>query len=236
MEQPNLILTKTDREILNSYMTLMDGLSNYLGSGYEFVLHSLENYERSVIKIINGFHTGRTVGAPITDLALSMLERIRSTGQTSGHVSYFSKNKKGEPLKSTTITVVGEGGRIIGLMCINRYLNTPLNEVLGDLMNFDQEQAPKANGADTSSSVSINNKETFAENIDDLITQSMTAVRREVTADTSIPANGKNREIVRRLNDMGIFGVKDAVAKVAAALNISKNTVYLHIRNMSAEK
>lgn len=40
------------------------------------VLHSLEDTEHSVIKIINGHHTGRTEGMPITDLALQMLEEI----------------------------------------------------------------------------------------------------------------------------------------------------------------
>ena len=61
--------------------------------------HSLENYDHSVIKIINGFHTGRTEGAPITDLALSMLERINGK-DGAGSISYYTKNKKGEPLQS----------------------------------------------------------------------------------------------------------------------------------------
>ena len=76
MKESNVALTETDRLVLASYCDMIDGLSQYLGSAYEFVLHSLEDMDRSVIKIINGFHTGRKVGAPITDLALSMLSRI----------------------------------------------------------------------------------------------------------------------------------------------------------------
>ena len=34
-------LTKTDKAILNSYNKMLDGLSMYLGEGYEIVLHSL---------------------------------------------------------------------------------------------------------------------------------------------------------------------------------------------------
>lgn len=37
-------LTKTDKAILNSYNKMLDGLSMYLGEGYEIVLHSLEDY------------------------------------------------------------------------------------------------------------------------------------------------------------------------------------------------
>lgn len=79
-----IVLTETDRMILESYKNLLEGLSAYLGNAYEFVLHSLENYDRSVIKIINGFHTGRTEGAPITDLALSMLEEIQKQNAAGG--------------------------------------------------------------------------------------------------------------------------------------------------------
>ena len=51
--------TRMDRMVLESYKTLCEGLANYLGDGYEIVLHSLENYDNSVIKIINGYYTGR---------------------------------------------------------------------------------------------------------------------------------------------------------------------------------
>ena len=81
MEQKNskktMSFTRMDRMVLESYKTLCEGLANYLGDGYEIVLHSLENYDNSVIKIINGYYTGRKEGAPITDLALHMLEDIR---------------------------------------------------------------------------------------------------------------------------------------------------------------
>ena len=72
-------LTEIDRKILQSYDTVLDGLAEYLGEGCEIVLHSLENLEQSVIKIVNGHHTGRTIGAPITNLAMEMLEEIQAS-------------------------------------------------------------------------------------------------------------------------------------------------------------
>ena len=51
-----LVLTKTERAILASYQTMLDGLALYLGDGYELVLHSLEDLSHSVIKIINGYY------------------------------------------------------------------------------------------------------------------------------------------------------------------------------------
>ena len=106
-----LILTKADRLILDSYKTVLDGFSEYFGEGYELVLHSLEDLEHSVIKIINGHYTNREEGAPITDLALTMLERIRK--QSSPHSLVYFNRKNGSTLKSATIPIIGEGGRII---------------------------------------------------------------------------------------------------------------------------
>ena len=77
MEQQGIILTDTDRQILQSYRNLVRGLEDYLGDAYEIVLHSLESMENSVIAIANGHHTGRTEGSPITDLALYMLNSIQ---------------------------------------------------------------------------------------------------------------------------------------------------------------
>ena len=95
MPTGNLKLTSLDKKILHSYCQTLDGLSNYLGNGYEIVLHSLEDYEHSAIKVINGYHTGRTEGAPITDLALKMLEQIRRNEENDHGVIYFSTNSKG---------------------------------------------------------------------------------------------------------------------------------------------
>lgn len=219
-------LTIVDQEILKSYACFIEGIANYLGNGYEIVLHSLENYENSVIKIINGEHTGRVIGSPITNKALEMLDIFEKTGSSSE--TYFSLNKKGEPLKSTTIAIKGEGGRIIGLLCMNFYMNTSFSEVLKTFIptepitNMD-DFAKKTEG------------EVFAENIDDMITGIFNSVKNHVLDDQSISASNKNKAIVAELDEKGIFKIKDSVTKVADLLGISKNTVYLHLRNNSQE-
>ena len=217
MKDYNVHLTLIDRIILDSYKVLLEGLADYLGSGYEMVLHSLEDTEHSVIKIINGHHTGRAEGMPITDLALQMLEQIKKEGE-KGYISYFTNNKKGEPLKSTTIVVRGEESRIIGLLCINFYLNTNFSEILSGFI------------PDITSRAQVKT-ETFASNLDELIYSKVSEVRSEVMEDDHILPSLKNKEIINILCQQGVFTLKDAVVKVAEYLDISKNTVYMHIRN-----
>ena len=72
------ILSELDYQILESYRQIIHGLGEYLGSAYEIILHNLGSYDHSVIAIENGHYTGRKVGAPITNMALDMLESIRN--------------------------------------------------------------------------------------------------------------------------------------------------------------
>jgi len=222
MDEAAIVLTNTDKAILESYMQLCEGLSDYLGDGYELVLHSLENYDHSVVKIINGYHTGRAEGAPITDFALTLLTQIRSR-QDAGYITYTSQNKKGEPLKSTTITIQGEGGRIIGLLCINFYMNTPFTQVIGSY--FPERESAARNHRE---------RESFVDNVDELIYTAVHEVRSQVMNDPAISSINKNKEIIAQLLARGIFNLKDSVLKTAQILAIGKNTVYMHIRNLSS--
>lgn len=217
MKDYTVRLTVIDRMILESYKSMLDGLANYLGDGYELVLHSLENMEHSAIKVVNGFHTGRKEGAPITDLALAMLGEIQED-KDKEYVSYYTKNKNGDQLKSATLAIQGEGSRIIGLLCINFYLNTPFADILS---NFIQTETK-----------TISKSENFVANVDELIESSVEAVRAEVEADTQIRQLLKNKEIISRLYHQGIFELKDSVVKTAQHMGISKNTVYMHLRNL----
>ena len=216
-----LKLTKTDRIILDSYATMIEGLSEYLGSAYEISLHSLEDYNHSVVRIMNGYHSGRTKGAPLTDLALNMLKRITdgNISEKKSYTSYNAISQSGEHLKSSTIPIEGENGRIIGILCINLYLDTPLHEILESIVSKKPDTE----------------KEYFASTMTEAITEAVNDARSQVMHNSSIPAANKNKALIRILNDKGIFNIKDSVIIVSEALGISKNTVYLHLRSIAEE-
>lgn len=221
MNQNYIILTKNEKLILSSYKTLVDGLADYLGNGYEIILHSLENLDQSIIKIINGHYTGRSKGSPITDLALSMLETLKKNNDKKS-LSYFNKSKNGVIMKSTTIPITGENDRIIGLLCINFYTDLPLSDILSKFIPTESDFQSKDEVL-----------ETFTEDIDTLIISALEEARLNVMQNLDIPTSNKNKEIIRHLNTKGIFNLKDSVIKVATYMGISKNTVYMHLRNMT---
>ena len=221
-----LRLSEVDKQILHSHALMLDGLGNCFGSTHEVILHSLENLESSAIKVINGHFSNRKEGAPITDMALKMLSQVESEHDYAVK-PYYNKNQKGVILKSSTIPVIGENDRIIGLICINMHLEMPLIDYLQDLLPSGQQN---------DMSQELKNSEHFSDNIDELITTSLTKVKQAVESDPNVSHLNQNKEIVIRLYDQGIFNLKDSVIKIADRLGISKNTIYLHIRNHKKEE
>lgn len=224
MEKHGIELTTTDQAILQAFSRFCDGLSEYLGPGYEIVLHSLGDYDHSAIKVLHGEHTGRKAGAPITDLALFMLDDFYRNGGKQGCPPYLSRNRNGDQLMSTTIPIYGENNRIIALLCMNFFLATPFNAFIQRFMPTDaipavyMENAPK--------------KESYMEDVRDVL-KSAVAEAEEELREQSVSSSNWNKEIISRLQERGIFNLKNAVQECADVLGISKNTVYLHLRNLS---
>jgi predicted transcriptional regulator YheO len=75
--------------------------------------------------------------------------------------------------------------------------------------------------------------ETYTNNSNEMIATAVSSAQLEVSNNPSITAPNRNKEIIYILNEKGIFQLKDAVVQVAHYLGITKNTVYLHLRNLS---
>jgi predicted transcriptional regulator YheO len=222
-------LSKTDIQILESHKKTMTALAAYLGDSFEFVLHDLIDLDHSIVKIINGKLSGRKEGAPITDLALELLEKVNNGNKGSRSASqppaaaepyftYFSKSKYGKPVKSVTMAIFGEKKRIIGLLCINMYLDQPIASLL--------------NGFFSNQTQFIN--EHFISDSDELVVRALGKVKKEVMNNKTVPVSLKNKEIITLLYHQGIFKLKNAILVISKDLAISKNTVYLHLRRLQA--
>lgn len=209
--------SETDKKILESYKSILEGLSLYMGSGYEIVLHSLENLSSSAIKVFNGDYSGRKEGAPITDLALRMLEEIKKSGNPHTNMVYTNRNNQGVPIHSATLPIVGDHNNIIGLICINFYSNISLNKFFENIFN---------------TSISSEQDETFVNDSDELIHTVISKAKSLVYSNPMVLSADKNKEIIHYLYEKNIFDLKNSIQIVSSSLGISKNTVYMHIRNI----
>lgn len=192
------------------------GISDFLGNGCEVSLYSLDEGQMILQDIYNGFHSGCYKNASPPQRIRSLLHQLTDSRER-GHITEFMHTQNGEPLKTTVIGLKNPAGDLWGALCIDMYLNTPLHKML------DQFMPPKAAG----STQALNG-------VEDMIDRALRQTRKRVLADTCIPQNMKNREIIAELYEKGIFNIKDAVVRIASSLDISKNTVYMHLRNFSS--
>ncbi len=221
MKNPTVVLTDLDRLILDNYMITADGVADFWGNSCEVIVHSLESLDASIIKIVNGSHSGRSVGSPITDVALTTLNQLSEDSEKK-YFTYFAKNKRGEQMKSSIVAIRGEHGNVIGLFCINFYLNTSFHSLI---QSFSETSSNNNSGGSLS--------ETFVDNAEDLMLYALEEAKQIVYNDMTISSSNKNKEIVSLLYSKGIFNLKDSVITISDRLGISKNTVYMHIRNLN---
>ena len=205
--------------ILEQYKTLVEFLGQALGSDYEVVLHDLSEGSNAIVAIVNGHISGRSMGAPLTALALRFLAD-KEYEQHDYKVGYRGVSRKNGNLRSSTMFIKDEAGQVIGMLCINFYLDSPLSEIVQSI---------------TGNPRSRTESEYFASSMPEALSEAIGNARKIVMQNPSIPSTNKNKELIRILYEKGIFKVKDAVASVAEALDISKNTVYLHLRSFQKE-
>lgn len=222
---PNYIFSREDYQTLEQYKNIADALGQLFGSACEVVLHSFEDLNSSVIYIHNGELTGRGLGSPVTDKALQILQDSeRSREQKSG--VYYTRNKHNHLMRSTSTIIKNPSGHAIGMLCINFDVSVPLDTLFKILLPQEASQLPEQQG----------DSENFAIDVDDLITSQTLKAKARIFADNSIPMRQKTKEVVAVLKDQGIFKLREAVSKVAAALNVSRDVVYLHLRQIKKQE
>ncbi len=211
-------LSESDFKILDAMKNVVDGIAAMYGEHTEVLLHSLDVRDASIIKIANGYITGRTVGAPITNLALLKLNEGHDVSK-----SYLTKSPDGKTLRSITTVIRNSENEAIGLLCINANIDAPFQAVMRSLM---PEMLTPTDNHDS--------PEIFARNNDEMMQSSIESIREKVLNDKSISASKKSREIMTRLHDLGVFNLKDSIPTVATQLEISIHTIYRYLREIKS--
>lgn len=183
-------------------------------------MHDLRVPERSIVKLMNGNVSGRRaggplIGGPMNDIALSVLSRRRSPDPRL--LSYATTTADGRTLRSTTTLFYNANGDPFAGFCLNHDLSVPLATVKW-LDGIVGGEAGNGGGEDVAQATTTD----FSAVLDTLID--------ECIAKESEPAEALDRDARMRimvdLDSRGAFLMRGAVVKVAAALGVSKFTIY----------
>jgi predicted transcriptional regulator YheO len=104
-------------DLKDKWGAIVNCIADVLGPKAEVVLHDVSCPDRSVIMIRNGHVTGRTTGAPLTDLGFYMLRESEYRIETLG--IYRSKTDDGKLLQCNAANLRDGRGKIEAILCIN---------------------------------------------------------------------------------------------------------------------
>jgi predicted transcriptional regulator YheO len=217
-------------DIMKHYEVLTNFLGNVLSDNYEIALLDLREGKRCITAIANGQNSGRTIGAPLTDLALKIIkEGIWKKEPYLLNYSGLTKDKR--PLISSTF-FIKEGQELLGMLCLN--VDTQIYQQLC-------QSILKLGGLsiDTPSSkfidLPVEHTETFTNDIGDIIASAMP----DYIMENRIPADRLTQDekisIVKQLNEKGVFMIKGAVSEAALKLNCSDATIYRYLSKISKQ-
>jgi len=214
-------LTRSDRLILERCEPIVRGIAATFGPYCEVVLHALDDFDHSIVAIENSGVTGRSIGAPMTDFAVGLVEN-RAWDDHGVVANYTSRTDDGRVLKCTTIVIRNENEEPIGLLCINIDTSAPVADFMRQL--FAVSSQPDGQPIE----------EHYPTTARDLIEISLRQAMDQVNTERGLSPVERNRAIVQQLHQRGVFHVKNAVDIVAEDLGISRYTVYNYIRDVKA--
>lgn len=181
-------------------------LTHSLGANYEIVLHDYRIPDRSVVAVA-GRVTQRQVGSAMSEIGLSILSE---GDKAQDRLNYLAKAPNGRIINSSTIVLRDRRRKVFGALCINMDVTAIRHAaaILQALSSAYTEPKPT----------------TFTNDINDVIDVAL----REVLGGRApaLLSRQERLEVIRSLDARGIFNVKRATGRVAAALGISRATAY----------
>jgi predicted transcriptional regulator YheO len=178
------------------------------------------------VAIANGHISGRSVGAPLTDLALKLI--AQGVWKTRDHIcNYEGKTRDNRTLHSSTFFIKSEG-KLLGMLSVNVDVGqyTRISEDILRLAGLGPVSSlPSAAGSQT---------ENFYDNMEEIIKSVFTELKVEDSL--APPSQAERLVVIERLMDRGIFLLKGSVSSVAQKLRCSEASLYRYITMITRKR
>jgi predicted transcriptional regulator YheO len=211
-----MYLDQQNENIFEHAKRTADMLVKMFGSSCEVAVHNFSNLEESLIYVA-GNVTKRRIGGPVTDLVLKEIKKPSS--EILDISNYKTTFSNGITMKSSTVFLRDSQGEVIGALCVNFKLNflLTMEEELKDFIHTEQD-TPTLENFYTSVTEVI-------EVIVERAVQSFNKLPTELTMDEKI-------ELVRILDEKGMFLVKGSTEYLSSILGVSKFTIYTYLQKL----
>jgi predicted transcriptional regulator YheO len=219
---------RAEREaVINALRQVVPMLGAMAGPHLEVVLHDVTRPEGSVVGIANGHITGRVVGSSVLDgphgdrgFAAATREVSRGGAVHSMVEDYETETADGRTLRSASAIFRDTDGIPFATLCLNADLSmfqathAWLQQMLAPFRSLPPAPVPHMTPATT---------------------QQMDTLMKEIIDDaTAMAATKREQKIqaVRQMQLRGLFIVKGGVQRAAAALQVSRFSIYNYIEEL----
>ena len=200
--------------VFKRYCQIADVVAETFGPRCEAVVHDLSQPENSVVYVANGNVTGRAVGQSFDHLVRQVL--MNKDFKEDRAVNYMFETPDHRTLRSTSLLRRDEEGNLAGMLCINVDISgwLRLQEEIGLFTAPRPSPSPSCQEEVAPDVMTM---------IDDLIWKIVGS------QDVKNLTRKKCVELVRFMDEKGIFLVKGTVEKVAEIMGVTKVTVYSYL-------
>jgi predicted transcriptional regulator YheO len=196
------------------------GIAAQFGSNCEVVIHDVsgKTMDHSIVHIENGHVTGRKVGDGASNVVVEQMvqQDAHLDIQPEDHLGYLTKSANGKVLKSSTMYIRNNRGKVIALLSINFDISAlaMMDSAVKELISPREREM-----GEPEKIINVNDL------LEDLIQQSVALVGKPVAL-----MNKEDKvKAIQFLNQNGAFLVTKSGDKVAKYFGISKYTLYSYI-------
>jgi len=220
---------KKNNPKLEKYILLVKTIAEMFGKKCEVLIHDFSNPQHSIVAIENGHVTGRKIGDPITDLALSVWKKNGyEDKKTDRIVNYKTKSKDGKILKSSTVFIRNNQKKIIGCICINY-------DITVDLM-FHKAMDEFCTTVDLDKEKSERGIETFTSDVNEVLKNIIQEAVEKIGKPIPLMQKEDKLMVAKIADEKGAFLIKGAIAQLAKEINVSRFTIYNYLEEIKVSK
>lgn len=204
------------KKVLESFIPLAKSTAKMFGRNCEVVIHDLTNPQASVMFTVNNHVTGRKIGQSFDHLVKTVLLSEDFKEDYLAGYTFVTEDKR--TIRSSTSLIRDSNNSVIGAFCINFDVEG-LNQMQQFMNTFFSTQVVVQENEEKS--------EAAIENVEEIVDQLI----QQIIQNSVHPVMKRHEkiELIRFMDEKGIFLMKGSVEKVASLLGISKVTVYSYL-------
>ena len=202
---------------------ISEAIVSLFGKYCEVCIHDLTDLQHSLIHV-NGSVTGRSIGAPATDLLVKCLKKPLE--ERKDMHNYRTISGDGRTLKSSTIFINDSSEIPVFAFCINLDTSDIFNasQLLNSFLATEEDEHSHGSAETFSHSTS--------ETIEALFEQALLEIGKQPASMTT----DEKTILVEMLEKSGAFEFKGAVEQIAILIGVSKYTIYNYLKKIHARQ